>query len=73
MTTPNRPVATEGTVVEALPHAMFAIELDSGRRVLGHIAGTIDNQALRINPGDRVLIELSPYDRSRARITRRLR
>jgi translation initiation factor IF-1 len=66
-------VATEGTVVEALPHAMFAIELDSGRRVLGHIAGTIDNQALRINPGDRVLIELSPYDRSRARITRRLR
>jgi translation initiation factor IF-1 len=52
---------------------MFAIELDSGRRVLGHIAGTIGNQALRINPGDRVVIELSPYDRSRARITRRVR
>jgi translation initiation factor IF-1 len=71
--TGERPVSTEGTVVEALPHAMFAIELDSGRRVLGHIAGTIGNQALRINPGDRVVIELSPYDRSRARITRRVR
>lgn len=71
--TGERPVSTEGTVVEALPHAMFAIELDSGRRVLGHIAGTIANQALRINPGDRVVIEISPFDRSRARITRRVR
>jgi translation initiation factor IF-1 len=66
-------LTTEGTVVEALPHAMFAVELDSGRRILGHIAGTLDNQALRINPGDRVLMELSPFDRSRGRITRRLR
>src|SRR5579884_2964964 len=52
-------VSIEGTVVEALPHAMFAIALDSGQRILGHIAGTLTTRALRINPGDRVLVELS--------------
>lgn len=65
--------AIEGTIVEALPHAMFAISLDDGRRITGHIAGTVANRAVRINPGDRVSIELSPYDRSRGRIVSRIK
>lgn len=63
----------EGTIVEALPHAMFAIALDDGRRITGHVAGTVVNRTVRLNPGDRVAIELSPYDLSRGRIIRRLR
>jgi translation initiation factor IF-1 len=63
----------EGTVVEALPHALFAIELDSGKRVIGHVSGQDRVKMLRIIPGDRVTIELSPYDLTRGRITRRHR
>ena len=66
-------VAAEGTVVETLPNTMFAVQLDNGQRVLGHIAGTLQTRLIRLIPGDRVTIELSPYDLSRGRITDRHR
>ncbi len=61
----------EGTVVESLPNAMFRVELPNGHRVLAHISGKIRKHYIRILLGDRVLIELSPYDLSRGRITYR--
>lgn len=70
--TGNRPTV-EGTVREALPNAMFAISLDNGQSILGHIAAGITTRALRVLPGDRVVVELSTYDLTRGRITRRLR
>lgn len=66
-------LTVEGTIVEALPHAMFSIQLDNGQRVLGHISGTTRTRYIRVLPGDRVTLELSPYDLSRGRITRRHR
>ena len=66
-------IEVEGTVVEALPNATFRVELPNGHRVLAHISGKIRVHYIRILPGDRVLIELSPYDLSRGRITYRLR
>ncbi len=62
----------EGQVIEALPNANFKIVLDSGKEVLGHLAGRLRIHKIRILLGDRVLIELSPYDEKRGRITRRL-
>jgi translation initiation factor IF-1 len=64
-------MTVEGVVSDALPHNMFAITLDNGQKVVGHISGVVGNLALRVNPGDRVTVELSPYDLSRGRITRR--
>ncbi len=61
----------EGRVVEARPNAMFAVELENGTRVLAHVAGEVRVTLGRLLPGDRVRLELSPYDRSRGRITRR--
>jgi translation initiation factor IF-1 len=70
----NRDAPTvTGTVTEALPHALYAVELHSGQRVLARIAGTIHMRGTRIIPGDRVTVELSPYDYSRGRIVRRER
>jgi translation initiation factor IF-1 len=66
-------IEVEGTVVEALPNATFRVELPNGHRVLAHISGKIRVHYIRILPGDRVLIELSPYDLSRGRITYRLK
>lgn len=66
-------VAVEGTVVEALPNAMFTVELDGGHKVLGHISGKMRTRFIRVLPGDRVTIELSPYDLTRGRITFRHR
>jgi translation initiation factor IF-1 len=63
----------DGTVLEALPNAMFAVELSAGQKILARIAGTIQMRGTRINPGDRVTVELSPYDFTRGRITRRHR
>jgi translation initiation factor IF-1 len=60
-------------VREALPNRMFAIALDDGHSVLGHIAGGLETRALRVLPGDRVTLELSPYDHTRGRITHRKR
>jgi translation initiation factor IF-1 len=63
----------EGTIREALPNAMYAVELDNGRRILTHVAGAMQTRTVRVLPGDRVTVELSPYDPKRGRITRRHR
>jgi len=62
-------IEVEGTVVEALPNAMFQVELDNGHQVLAHISGKLRMNFIRILPGDKVVIELSPYDLTRGRIT----
>ena len=64
-------IEMEGTVVEALPNAMFRVELKNGHVVLGHIAGKMRQHYIRILPEDRVVVELSPYDLSRGRIVYR--
>jgi translation initiation factor IF-1 len=66
-------IEVEGTVVEALPNAVFRVELPTGHEVLAHISGKIRMHYIRILPGDKVLIELSPYDLTRGRITYRLK
>lgn len=62
-------IELEGTVKEALPNAMFIVELENGHEVLGHISGKLRMNFIRILPGDKVTVELSPYDLSRGRIT----
>ncbi len=64
-------VEVEGTVVEPLPNAMFRVELTNGMKVLAHVSGKIRMNFIRILSGDRVLVELSPYDLTRGRITYR--
>jgi len=64
-------IEVEGTIVEPLPNAMFRVELTNGHRVLAHVSGKIRMNYIRILPGDRVLVELSPYDLSHGRITYR--
>lgn len=66
-------IEVEGTVVEPLPNAMFKVKLDNGHEVLGHISGKMRMYYIRILPGDRVKMELSPYDLERGRITYRYR
>ena len=66
-------IEVEGTIVEPLPNAMFRVELSNGHRVLAHISGKIRLHYIKILPRDRVLIELSPYDLSRGRITYRFK
>ena len=66
-------ITVEGTVVESLPNAMFRVELPNGHIVLAHISGKIRLHYIKILPGDKVLIELSPYDLSRGRITYRFK
>lgn len=61
-------IEVEGTVVEPLPNAMFRVELENGHKVLAHVSGKIRMNFIRILPGDRVLVELSPYDLNRGRI-----
>ncbi|MBN2719783.1 MAG: translation initiation factor IF-1 [Proteobacteria bacterium] len=64
-------IEVEGTVVEPLPNAMFRVELENGHQVLAHISGKMRMHYIRILPGDKVTVELSPYDLSRGRITYR--
>jgi translation initiation factor IF-1 len=64
-------IVLEGTVVEPLPNAMFRVELENGHKVLAHISGKMRMHYIRILPGDRVQVELTPYDLSRGRITYR--
>ncbi|HFB83545.1 MULTISPECIES: translation initiation factor IF-1 [Thermosulfuriphilus] len=64
-------IVVEGTVVETLPNAMFRVELDNGHKVLAHISGRMRMHYIRILPGDRVTVELSPYDLTRGRIVYR--
>lgn len=66
-------IEVEGTVVEPLPNAMFRVELDNGHKVLAHISGKMRMHYIRILPGDRVIVELSPYDLSRGRIIYRFK
>ncbi len=65
-------VEVEGTVVEALPNTMFRVEVQEGHVVLAHLGGKLRKHYIRILPGDRVKLELSPYDLTRGRITFRL-
>lgn len=62
-------IEIEGTVVEALPNAMFQVELQNGHQILAHISGKLRMNFIRILPGDRVTVEMSPYDLTRGRIT----
>ena len=66
-------IEVEGTVIEPLPNAMFAIELENKHQVLAHISGQLRMNFIRILPGDRVRVELSPFDLSRGRITSRIK
>lgn len=66
-------IEVEGTVIEPLPNAMFRVELDNGHKVLAHISGKMRMHYIRILPGDRVKVELSPYDLTRGRITFRVK
>ncbi|MCX7914430.1 MAG: translation initiation factor IF-1 [Thermodesulfovibrionales bacterium] len=62
-------IEVEGKIIEALPNAMFQVELENGHKVLAHISGKLRMNFIRILPGDKVTIELSPYDLTRGRIT----
>lgn len=66
-------IEMEGTVTESLPNAMFRVELENGFNVLAHISGKIRRNYIKILPGDRVKVELTPYDLTKGRITYRLR
>ena len=66
-------IEVEGTVTEALPNAVFRVELANGHQVLAHISGKMRMNFIRVLPGDRVLVELSPYDLTRGRVTYRFR
>lgn len=62
-------IETEGKIIEALPNAMFKVELENGHIVLAHVSGKMRMNFIRILPGDKVKLELSPYDLTRGRIT----
>ena len=64
-------IGVEGKVIEPLPNAMFRVELENGHQVLAHISGKMRMHYIRILPGDKVTVELSPYDLTRGRITYR--
>ena len=69
----EEPIRIEGTVKEALPNALFKVELENGHQVLAHASGKMRLHFIRILRGDKVLVELSPYDLSRGRITYRFK
>ncbi len=66
-------IEIEGTVVEPLPNAMFRVELPNGHKVLAHVSGKMRMHYIKILPGDKVVVELSPYDLSRGRIIYRVK
>jgi translation initiation factor IF-1 len=66
-------IETEGIVIETLPNAMFKVELVNKHRILAHISGRMRKHFIRILPGDKVLVELSPYDLTKGRITYRFK
>lgn len=66
-------IEVEGTVLEALPNAMFRVELENGHVILGHVSGKLRMNYIRIVPGDKVKVELSSYDLSKGRITWRVK
>lgn len=66
-------IELEGTVLETLPNAMFKVELENGHEILAHVSGKIRMNYIRILPGDKVTVEMSPYDLTRGRITYRFK
>lgn len=66
-------IEVEGTIVEALPNAMFQVKLENGHIILAHISGKIRMNFIKILPGDKVTVELTPYDLNRGRITYRFK
>lgn len=66
-------IEVEGTVITVLPNTMFRVELANGHKILAHISGKMRKHYIKVLPGDRVLVELSPYDLGRGRVTYRLR
>jgi len=66
-------IEIEGTIVESMPNAMFKVELENGHEILAHISGKIRKNFIRILPGDRVKVEMTPYDLTKGRITFRLK
>jgi translation initiation factor IF-1 len=66
-------IELEGTVVETLPNAVFRVQIESGQIILAHIAGKLRVNKIRILPGDKVIVEVTPYDLTRGRVIRRLR
>ncbi len=66
-------IELEGKVIESLPNAVFRVQLDAGQIILGHLAGKMRIHRIRVLPGDKVLLEVTPYDLSKGRIIRRLR
>ena len=71
MSNKDEVMEVRGKVIEPLPNAMFKVELDNGHKILAHVSGKMRLHFIRILPGDRVLVEISPYDLSRGRITYR--
>lgn len=67
----EEPIRVEATVKEALPHAVFKVELENGHQILAHVSGKMRMHWIRILPGDRVTVEISPYDLTRGRIVYR--
>ncbi|RAI14597.1 MAG: translation initiation factor IF-1 [Candidatus Melainabacteria bacterium] len=66
-------IELEGTIIESMPNAMFRVKLENDHEILAHISGKIRKNFIRILPGDRVKVEMTPYDLSRGRITFRLK
>lgn len=69
----NQTIELEGKVIESLPNTVFRVQLDGGQVILGHLSGKMRLHRIRVLLGDKVLIEVTPYDLSKGRITRRLR
>jgi len=69
----EEPIEVEGTVLESLPNAMFRVELENKHQVLAHISGKMRMHFIKILPGDRVRVEMTPYDKEKGRITFRLK
>ncbi|MCM1265493.1 MAG: translation initiation factor IF-1 [Candidatus Gastranaerophilales bacterium] len=66
-------IEIEGTILESMPNAMFRVELENGHEILAHISGKIRKNFIRILPGDKVKVEMTPYDLTKGRITFRLK
>jgi len=73
MTKEKDVIELEGKITEALPNALFRVEIETGQLILAHVSGKIRKHFIRILPGDRVKVELSPYDLTRGRITFRMK
>ncbi len=67
----EEPIKQDGEIIEALPNAQFRVELDNGHKILAHVSGKMRMHYIKILPGDRVAVEMSPYDLSKGRITYR--